>query len=267
MNRRRTVFLSLLAIGCALFLSSELTAQNCSVQGIKRIQTDPTLVRFQVQYFIPPTHPRPCFIGAHVPNRAAPNTSFAYRPAGLLPAGVPKGQHHFVDNIIVEVMFNGRTPYASTTIEVSIYDSEGTICSTVINWGQTWGQGGSRPGQPQRLCQVQGIKRVYTSPSKVRFQAQYFIAPDYPRPVFISAYVPNRPHQSGSFRYLPAGRLPNGIPKGQHHFDDNIAFEVEYIGTQPYTSPTIEVVIYDQQGNICSELINWGQTWRREDSH
>ena len=265
MNRKRVFLLSALAIACALFFVSELTAQNCSVQGIKRILTEPRLVRFQVQYFIPASHPRPCFIGAHIPNRAAPSTSFAYRPAGLLPTGVPKGQHHFVDNIFVEMIYNGRAPYTSTTIEVSIYDTSGTLCSSIISWGQTWGENGAQPGQTN--CSVQGIKRILTTPSKVRFQTQYFISPDHPRPVFISAYVPNRAHQSGSFRYNPAGRLPAGIPKGQHHFGDNIVFEVEYIGTQPYTSSTIEVVIYDSQGNICASVINWGQTWRREVPH
>lgn len=110
-------------------------------------------------------------------------------------------------------------------------------------------------------CHVQGIKRIYTSPNKVKCQVQYYIPPFHPKACFISAYVPNRTNQSPNFRYNPAGRKPAGVPKGQHHFTDNIAFEAEYIGSQPYTSSTIEVVIYDKDKNLCSSVINWGQTW------
>jgi hypothetical protein len=111
-------------------------------------------------------------------------------------------------------------------------------------------------------CGVQGIKRIYTSGSKVRCQVQYYIPPSHPNACFISAYIPNRANQSSHFRYNPAGREPNGVPKGQHYFPDNIVFEAEYLGSQPYTSSMIEVVIYEKGQNLCSSIINWGQTWK-----
>jgi len=111
-------------------------------------------------------------------------------------------------------------------------------------------------------CGVQGIKRIYTSQNKVRCQVQYYIPPSHPNACFISAYIPSRANQSSHFRYNPAGREPNGVPKGQHYFSDNVVFEAEYLGSQPYTSSTIEVVIYEKGQNLCSSIINWGQTWK-----
>jgi hypothetical protein len=109
------------------------------IQGIKRIYTSPTLVRFQVQYYISPNYPKACYIGAYVPNKANWRTGFSYRPAGRLPNGVPKGQKHFTDNITVEVHYKGTGTYTSTTLEVSIYTADKTLRLTPINWGQTWG--------------------------------------------------------------------------------------------------------------------------------
>lgn len=109
------------------------------VQGIKRILTTPTNVRFQVQYYISPSYPKPCFIGAYVPNKAGANHSFGYKPAGRLPNGVPKGQKHFTDNIVVELVYSGSTAYTSNSLEVVIYDQQGTKKQQIINWGQKWG--------------------------------------------------------------------------------------------------------------------------------
>ncbi|MGQ9571389.1 MAG: hypothetical protein ACUVUQ_11250 [Thermodesulfovibrionales bacterium] len=112
-------------------------------------------------------------------------------------------------------------------------------------------------------CRVQGIKRIYTSSSKIRCHVQYYIPPSHPKACFISAYIPNRANQSAHFRYNPAGRESTGVPKGQHYFPDNVVFEAEYLGSQPYNSSTIEVVIYEKGRNLCSSIINWGQTWKR----
>lgn len=112
-------------------------------------------------------------------------------------------------------------------------------------------------------CGAQGIKRIYTSPSKIRCQVQFYIPPSHPKACFIPSYIPNRANQSSHFRYNPAGREPSGVPKGQHYFTDNIVFEAEYLGSQPYTSSTIEVVIYEKDRNLCSSIINWGQTWTK----
>ena len=79
--------------------------------------------------------------------------------------------------------------------------------------------------------EIQGIKRIFTSPTKVICQVQYYIAPTYPKPCFIGAYVPDKANWAPGFSYKPAGRLPNGVPKGQKHFTDNIFFEVHYSGS------------------------------------
>jgi hypothetical protein len=111
------------------------------------------------------------------------------------------------------------------------------------------------------VCSVQGIKRTDTSQSKVIFQVQYYVLPSYPRACFIGARVPENP---SAFGYVPAGRLPNGIPKGQHYFEDNIAVQISYMGSQAFTSTKLEVMIYDQdQKELCSSVLNWGQTWRK----
>jgi hypothetical protein len=117
------------------------------------------------------------------------------------------------------------------------------------------------PVPTKPVCRVQGIKRVLTSSNKVRFQVQYYIPPSYPQACFIGAYVPNKANWGACFPYVPAGRLPDGVPKGQHHFADDIVVEVEYVCSQSYTSSTIEVVIYDQDRTLCSSMVKWGQTW------
>ena len=115
---------------------------------------------------------------------------------------------------------------------------------------------------PTSICSVQGMKRILTSSNKVRFQVQYYIVPSYPQACFIGAYVPNKANWGACFPYAPAGRLPEGVPKGQHHFADDIVVEVEYVCSQSYTSSTIEVVIYDQDRTLCSSIMNWGQKWQ-----
>lgn len=113
-------------------------------------------------------------------------------------------------------------------------------------------------------CSVQGIKRIFTSSNLVKFQVQYYIPSAYSKACFISAYIPNQENMSSKFRYLPAGKEPDGVPKGQHYFSDNVIFEAEYIGSLSFTSTTIEVVIYDKDKNLCSSNINWGQTWEKQ---
>lgn len=115
--------------------------------------------------------------------------------------------------------------------------------------------------KPLYRFEVQGIKRIVTTPTRVRFQVQYYISPKYPKPCFIGAYVPNKARANRNFGYRPAGRLPNGVPKGQKHFTDNIWVELEYRGSTAYTSRSLEVVIYDQQGTKKKQIINWGQRW------
>jgi len=38
-------------------------------------------------------------------------------------------------------------------------------------------------------------------------------------------------------------------------------FDAAYSGATPFTSSTIEVVIYNNTGILHAEIISWGQTW------
>lgn len=220
---------------------------NFEIQAIKGVFISPCKVVYQVQYYISPTYPKACFIGANVPDAAHPSSSFGYGPAGRLPAGVPKGQKNFADNITFDLKFVGSVPYAGHSLEVKIYDADGVRKSSrIFTWNQEWTR-----------FQVQGIKRVTTRPEYVKFQVQYFIDPEYTLPCHIGAYIPDRPHQNANFSYHPALT----VPKGQKHFADNIWFDAAYSGATPFTSSTIEVVIYNSSGNLKTSVINWGQTW------
>lgn len=107
---------------------------------------------------------------------------------------------------------------------------------------------------------VQGIKRIFTSPEKVVCRVQYYISPTYPKACFIGAYVPDKANWAPGFSYKTAGRLPDGVPKGQVHFVDNVTFEVHYKGSS-FTSSTIEVAIYNKEKTLTTEVLQWGQAW------
>ena len=235
------------------------SAYRFDIQGIKRIFTSSDRVVFQVQYYISPSYPKACYIGAYIPNKAHMSSKFALIPAGRKPRGVPKGQKHFRDNVTFEMKYIGSGSYTSRTIEVVIYDSNGNLKTKIINWGQTW----RKTASPSYRFEIHGLKRTFTSSYRVRFQVQYYIDPRYRNACYISAYIPNKRSQNPNFAYTPAGRRPNGVPKGQKHFVDNINFTVDYEGDSVYTSRTIEVVIYDSNGNLKTQIINWGQTWDR----
>lgn len=221
------------------------------VQAIHAVETTPCKVVYQVQYYISSTYPKACFIGAHVPDRAHANTGFSYSPAGRLPNGVPKGQRNFADNVTFYIRTNSRVAFEGHSIEVEIYDADGTVKgSKTFTWNQEWTR-----------FQVQGIRREVTRSDYVKCQVQYFIDPTYGLPCFVSAYIPDSAHQSSYFHYNPAGRLPNGVPKGQVRFSDNVWFEAFYGGGTAFTTSTIEVVIYESGITRDSALINWGQTW------
>lgn len=232
-------------------LPQPLPLYRFEVQAIRGIEVTPCKVVYQVQYYISPAYSKACFIGAYVPDFAHRNAGFSYSPAGRLPAGVPKGQRNYADNVSFYIRTNSLAAFTAHSIEVRVYDVDGAIKgSRIFTWNQEWTR-----------FQVQGIKRVETRPDYVKCQVQYFIDPTYSQPCFVSAYIPDRVHQSSHFHYNPAGRLPNGVPKGQVHFSNNIWFEAFFSGSAPFTTSTIEVALYDSADNRDTALINWGQTW------
>jgi len=113
-------------------------------------------------------------------------------------------------------------------------------------------------------CRIIGIRPVSQTPAKVFFKVEYFIPTTYRGAYFIGAYIPNASAQSSKFSYNPAGRRPNGVPKGSKTYSDNIRFDVQYIGVDPMTTNTIEVAIYNSSSqNVCSKVFNWSKTWKR----
>lgn len=116
-----------------------LPAQGvCQIQAIKPVHVDENRVRVQVQYFISPSHPKPCFIGAYIPSRANQSAFHAIRPAGV-PSGVPKGQQPFREDLFVEISYNGSAPTSTETVEAVIYDADGNLCTSLLTLRRAWG--------------------------------------------------------------------------------------------------------------------------------
>ncbi|OPY90734.1 MAG: hypothetical protein A4E73_02361 [Syntrophaceae bacterium PtaU1.Bin231] len=140
MKALQLVYLSCLLAAVLLAGTPQtLPAQSvCQIQAIRPVHVDANLARIQVQYYIAPSHPKPCFIGAYTPAQANQNPAFGMRPAGL-PSGVPKGQHGFQDNIFFEIVHNGRVPTSTESIEVVIYDGDGNLCKAAQPLRRAWG--------------------------------------------------------------------------------------------------------------------------------
>ncbi len=218
------------------------------IQGIKRIITNPAKIKFLVQYFISPKFPKPCFIGAHIKG----TDNWSYIPAGRVPYGVPKGQIHFDNNVSVELNYTGSSPFTSEKIEVYIYTKDKTLKSMDINWGQTWNKDFDK-------FQIFNVRSTFKSPSKEKFLIRYFITPKYNKPCFIGARIVG----TNNWSYIPAGRIPNGVPKGQINFRDNISLELNYTGSAPFTSKKIEFFIYTKENTLRSTRVNWVKTWSK----
>jgi hypothetical protein len=229
--------------------------KNCQIDGIREIMpSSPNKVKFQVQYFIPTSWPGPYFISAKMPN---PN--FSIGPAGRLPNGVPKGQHSFADNIVVEVVYKGTQTTTTSTIEVYIYDDKGQIfCTKIFNWSHTWS-----PPPPEESCRIDGINEIQSSPN-VLLQVAYYIPTSWTGAYYIHGHVPNNANRNQNILDRAAGTNTNGVPKGQQSFTNNVVIDLGYNGSQQLTTSTIEILIMDGPscGKIyCSKILNWTHTW------
>lgn len=220
------------------------------IKNIRVVSQSPCKINFAISYFISPRVSDPCYIAVYAPTQAGMG-QFSYLPAGRLPDGVAKGEVGFDRNVIVEVNYIGTAPVTTRTVEVVIYRHEGNLFKKIFPLQKTW-----------KRFEIQGMKRIYTSSNHVKVQLQYFIDPTYTNPCFISAGVPSNSAPHSGFGYIPAGRLPSGIPKGQKHFTDNIVTEILYTGAAPYTSSTIELILYTTSHvHLNQSLLSWGQTW------
>lgn len=114
--------------------------------------------------------------------------------------------------------------------------------------------------QDSPKCTIEAVKAVLARPDRVQFAVKYNIPTGHPKPCFIGAYVPSKTSM-GPFGITPAGRSPEGVPKGHRDFSDDVLFEVAYSGTQSYSASTMDVVIYDRDETLCTLRVNWVQLW------
>lgn len=121
-------------------------------------------------------------------------------------------------------------------------------------------QPGSGQGVP---CRIDGIRAVQQRPDRVTFRVAYSIPPTYPEACYISARVPSAAEWSSRFGVTPAGRRPDGVPKGTRRYASDVEFTVHFAGSQPMTTSTIEVQIYDRERTLCTRVFPWQQTWRK----
>jgi hypothetical protein len=115
------------------------------------------------------------------------------------------------------------------------------------------------------MCNVTiaGLKKYFDSPNLKKFEIQYNIPTTCNKAYFIKAYLPNKGSQNTIFTVTPAG-IPGGIPKGEHFFESSSIFEVKYNGTQPITTNSMEIEIYNDGGQIMASYISnsafdWGE--------
>lgn len=117
------------------------------------------------------------------------------------------------------------------------------------------------PPAPTSACRVDDIYEVLKTSNQAIFQVQYYVDPLYPEPVFIGA-EPFPGWSNGMFAFVPAGRLPNGIPKGQHSFSDNVTVGINYQGgSNSMTTSTLKILIYDRNQEVCSKVFNITLDW------
>lgn len=119
----------------------------------------------------------------------------------------------------------------------------------------------SPPLAAEETCAIRALRLVASSPDTVRFQVEYFIPPSYTNPCFIGAYAPNATTPDAHFRYDPAGALAIGVPKGERPFSDDVSFSVTYAGPQTITTKTVEVIIYEKESILCSQIFPVEKCW------
>jgi hypothetical protein len=227
--------------------------------GMKLDVVEPFHVRLQVQYWLSESLTRPYFIGAHVDHATTPG--FSFTPGGRLTDGVPTGQVWFEDNVSVDLWYDGDSPYDSSRIQLFFYPDGGDpVCSVFLTWGQRWARKVVRPG-----FRLDGIAQIAPPPSstepseRVSFAARYEVPPNESGPFFIGAHVPC----SGcDFGLVPAGRLPDGIPKGQHAFDPDVVFSLHFQGARPKTTDALDVFIYGADGvSVVTRTFDYTHSW------
>lgn len=255
--------------------------ESCRIQDIRAASDRPDSVIFEVRYYLPPDSIGARFISARVPDIHDASPAFSDVPAGAAPFGVPKGDIRFDDHVVFSLNYLGEQALTTTTIEVFISDENGSmVCGKKIQWRKTWsppdrdsagvgaqgpaGAAAVTPGKPR--ADVRGLKAVSETPGRVRFRVRYWLDPTYPRPCFISAAVPDFSAPLALIAATPAGP-PDGVPRGHQTYEDNVAFELTYAGTEPLSTSTVEVRILDKDGKVlASSVQDWKHDWSAGES-
>lgn len=109
------------------------------------------------------------------------------------------------------------------------------------------------------------IKPICATPYKLELPVKYHIPESHPWPCYIGAFVPDRESRTSTFPFDPAGRKPDGIPKGLCDFNNDFTVGLRYVGSNPYTSSTIEIVLYDTHHTLTSKVFALNHKWTKFD--
>ena len=114
------------------------------------------------------------------------------------------------------------------------------------------------------LCTIERVKPVFLSPDEAWFQIKYEVSPSHEHPVFIAI----RPLSTRStidireFEYNPAGRLPDGVPKGKQTFNEDILVGLLFYGEYSTVTTDLSFSIYDDtKATLCSSIVEFPYRW------
>jgi len=227
------------------------------VQGIGVASSLPCKVTFAVKYYISPTFPKACYIAAFIPDKKALDSGryFGTVPAGRPGLGVPKGQHVVTDRITFSMDYVGLNPNTYSTIEVAIYDADGTILgSEVFTYRKNWTR-----------FEVQAIQVVEERPDFVKFRVQYFIDSTYSPNCSIVTGFPT-PLSGDMYWWIQnaTGTGSEGVPKGQVGFWADVWLFIRYERGPTVTSTTVPLtILYNPRAlaGCCTRNLPLIHTW------
>jgi hypothetical protein len=220
------------------------------VQNISVASSSPCKVTFAVRYYISPTYPKACFIGAFIPDKARASGDFGLVPAGRPGVGVPKGQHEIAEKITFDIRYAGIRPFSSSTIEVAIYDVDGaTKGSAILTFRKDWAR-----------FEIQAIQVIEDRPDFVKFQLQYFVDPEYSPVIGI---VPTFPKPPGAhpYDYNYTYMQADHIRKGQVNFGANVCIWMRYNWGPAFSMTAVELSIWGDRTSLYSRMLPLNHNW------
>jgi hypothetical protein len=116
-------------------------------------------------------------------------------------------------------------------------------------------------GKTESGCRIDGIEEIRGDPCRAGLRVKYFIDSSTRQPCRIGAYVPSR-EAMAAFEMTPAGEN-GGVPKGERADASGQVVDLHYLGETPRRWATVEVVIFDDSGPLCSRFFPWKREWTR----